>query len=131
MYVGALTLDVLLGDVRSLKQKRSAVRPLVADIHRRYPAAAVAETGHLELHRRAEIGVAVVSSTAANALSVLAECERLVAMRPEIELLSAKQRLFNEEDLWTPPGRVSSPTRSSRSSPRCWNAGSRTRGSGS
>ena len=25
MYVGALTLDVLLGDVRSLKQKRSAV----------------------------------------------------------------------------------------------------------
>ena len=98
MYVGALTLDVLLGDVRSLKQKRSAVRPLVADIHRRYPAAAVAETGHLALHRRAEIGVAVVSATAANAMSVLAECERLVAGRPEIELLSARQRLFNEEE---------------------------------
>ena len=98
MYVGALTLDVLLGDVRSLKQKRSAVRPLVADIHRRYPAAAVAETGHLALHRRAEIGVAVVSATAANAMSVLAECERLVAGHPEIELLSARQRLFNEEE---------------------------------
>ena len=98
MYVGALTLDVLLGDVRSLKQKRSAVRPLVADIHRRYPAAAVAETGHLELQRRAEIGVAVVSATAANAMSMLDECERLVAGHPEIELLSARQRLFNEED---------------------------------
>ena len=98
MYVGALTLDVLLGDVRSLKQKRSAVRPLVADIHRRYPAAAVAETGHLELHRRAEIGVAVVASTAAQRTGILAACERFVAGRPEIELLSARQRLFNEEE---------------------------------
>ena len=71
MYVGALTLDVLLGDVRSLKQKRSAVRPLVAEIHRRYPAAAVAETGHLDVHRRVEIGVAVVASTAAHCTAPL------------------------------------------------------------
>jgi uncharacterized protein len=98
VYVGALTLDVLLGDVRSLKQKRSAVRPLVAEIHRRYPAAAVAETGHLDLLRRAEIGVAVVASTAAHCNEVLLACERFVAGHPEIELLSARQRLFNEEE---------------------------------
>jgi uncharacterized protein len=95
VYVAALTLDVLLGDVRSLKQKRSVVRPLVADLRRRYPGVAVAETGHLDLHRRAEIGVAVVSSSAAHAATVLDECERLVANRPEIELLSAGQQLFN------------------------------------
>ncbi len=58
MYVGALTLDVLLGDVRSLKQKRSEVRPLIAEVHRKFPGLAVAETGHLDLHRRTEIGVA-------------------------------------------------------------------------
>lgn len=98
MYVGALTLDVLLGDIRSLKQKRSAVRPLVAELHRRYPGASVAETGHLDLHRRAEIGVAVVSSTAAHATAVLSSCEQFVAQRPEIELISARQRLFNEEE---------------------------------
>ena len=97
MYVAALTLDVLLGDVRSLKQKRSVVRPLVAELRRHYPGVAIAETGHLDLHRRAEIGVAVVSATAANATEVLDECERLVAGRPEIELLSARQRLFNEK----------------------------------
>ena len=83
MYVGALTLDVLLGDVHSLKGKRGVVRPLVAELRRCYPGVAVAETGHLDLHRRAEIGVAG---------------ERLVAGRPEIELLSARQRLFNEEE---------------------------------
>ncbi len=97
MYVGALTLDVLLGDVRSLKQKRSVVRPLIAEVHRRFPGIAVGETGHLDLHRRAEIGVAVVSSTAANAREVLDACERFVAGRPEIELLAARQRLLTEE----------------------------------
>jgi uncharacterized protein YlxP (DUF503 family) len=98
VYVGALTLDVLLGDIRSLKQKRSAVRPLVAELQRRFPGAAVGETGHLDLHRRAEIGVAVVAATAAHAVGVLESCERLVAARPEIELLAARQRVFSEEE---------------------------------
>ena len=97
MYVGALTLDVLLGDVRSLKQKRSVVRPVIADIRRRFPGVAVGETGHLDLHRRAEIGVAVVSSTACNAREVLDACERLVAARPELELLAARQQLLTDE----------------------------------
>lgn len=98
MYVGALTLDVLLGDVQSLKQKRSVVRPVIAEVRRRFPVVAVAETGHLDLYRRSEIGVAVVSATAGNCREVLEACERLVAARSEIELLSARQRLFNEED---------------------------------
>jgi uncharacterized protein YlxP (DUF503 family) len=97
VYVGALTLDVLLGDVRSLKQKRSVVRPIIADVHRRFPGVAVGETGHLDLHRRAEIGVAVVSSTAANAVEVLEACERFIASRPEIEMLAARQRLLSDE----------------------------------
>ena len=97
MYVGALTLDILLGDVRSLKQKRSVVRPLVAEVHRRYPGVAVGETGYLDLHRHAEIGIAVVSSTAAHAKEVLDACERFVAGRPDIELLAASQRLLTPE----------------------------------
>src|SRR5215471_6681546 len=97
MYVGVLTLDVLLGDVRSLKQKRSEVRPLIADVRRKFPGLAVAETGYLELHRRTEIGVAMVASTAGHAVEVLEACERFVAARPGIELLSARQRLFNDE----------------------------------
>jgi uncharacterized protein YlxP (DUF503 family) len=98
VYIAALTLDVLLGDVRSLKQKRSEVRPLVAEVRRRFPGLAVAETGHLDLHRRAEIGIAAVSSTAAHAIEVLQACERFVAARPGIELLSARQRLFGDEE---------------------------------
>ncbi|WP_049573859.1 DUF503 domain-containing protein [Nonomuraea sp. SBT364] len=98
MYVGALTLDILLGDVHSLKQKRSVVRPLVAELQRRFPGVAVAETGHHDLHRRAEVGIAVVSASAGNCKEVMDSCERLVAFRPEIELLSARQRIYNDEE---------------------------------
>jgi hypothetical protein len=98
VYVGALTLDLLLGDVRSLKQKRSVVRPLVAEVQRRFPGVAIAETGNQDLHRRAEIGVAVVSAQGGNCSEVLDACERLVAGRPEVELLSARHRLFNDEE---------------------------------
>lgn len=97
MYVGTLLLDVLLGDVRSLKEKRSLVRPVVAELRRRFEVS-VAETGHLDLHRRAEIGVAVVSADAAHCRDVLDSCERLVAGRPELDLLSARQRLHGDDD---------------------------------
>jgi uncharacterized protein len=97
MYVGSLSLDILLGDVRSLKEKRSVIRPVVAELQRRF-AVAAAEVGHQELYRRAVIGVAVVAGDVAHCKEVLDACERLVAGRPEVELLSARQRLSNEED---------------------------------
>jgi uncharacterized protein len=97
MYVGALELDVLLGDVHSLKQKRAVVRPVVAELRRRFEVA-VAEAGNQDLHRRALFGVAVVSGDAAHVREVLEACERLVAARPELELLSARQRMLGPED---------------------------------
>ena len=51
-----------------------------------------------ELHRRALIGVAAVAGDAAHVREVLAGCERLVAGRPELELLSARTRLVGPED---------------------------------
>lgn len=97
MYVGALELDLLLGDVHSLKAKRSLVRPIVAALARTFPVSA-AEVGDMDLHRRAVIGVAVVGSEAAHVGDVLDGCERLVAQRPEVELLSARRRLLGPHD---------------------------------
>lgn len=97
MFTGSLALDLLLGDVHSLKEKRSVVRPVVAELKRRFEVSA-AEAGHLDLHRRALIGVAVVAADAQHARSVLDACERLVANRPEVEVLSAHQQLYKEED---------------------------------
>ena len=97
MWIGWIEFDILLGDVHSLKQKRSVVRPIVAELQRRFSVAA-AETSSLDLHRRAGIGVAVVAADSAHVVSVLDAAERLVAGRPEIQLLSARRDLRRSDD---------------------------------
>ena len=98
MVVGLIIADLLLGDVHSLKQKRGVVRPIVAELRRRYDVSA-AETGDQELHRRAEISVALVANDHAHAVEVLANCERLLAGRSEVDLLSTRTRVLDDEDL--------------------------------
>jgi hypothetical protein len=97
VFVGSLSLDVLLGDVHSLKEKRGVVRPILAELVRKYPVSA-AEVGDQDLHRRARLGVAFVSADATHCQEVLDACERLVARRPEIDVLSARQNLYGEDD---------------------------------
>ena len=97
MWIGWIEFDILLGDVRSLKQKRSVVRPIIAELQRRF-AVSAAETGSQDLHRRAGIGVALVAADSAHVVTVLDAVERLVAGRPEIELLSARTDLRRSDD---------------------------------
>ncbi|WP_018220656.1 DUF503 domain-containing protein [Salinispora pacifica] len=97
MFTGTAVFDLLLpGDSRSLKAKRSYVRPIVSALRR--VEVSTAEVGALDLHGRAEIGVAVVAATAAHVREVLDSCERLVATRPEVELLSVRRRLYGADD---------------------------------
>jgi uncharacterized protein YlxP (DUF503 family) len=87
LFTGALVADLLLGDVRSLKEKRSVVRPVVAELRRRYAVAA------------AEVGApAAVAADAAHVTELLDACERLLADRPEVELLAVRRQLFSDTD---------------------------------
>ena len=97
MIIAIQTWDLHLPGCHSLKEKRGVVRPIVAELQRKFPVSA-AEVGDQDLHRRALIGVAVVGSDASRVREVLDACERLVAGRPEIEILSARQKLYGEDD---------------------------------
>src|SRR5438128_822662 len=97
MWIGWLEFDLLLGDVHSLKQKRSVIRPVIAELRRRFEVSA-AETGGQDLHRRAEIGVALVAADRQHVVEILDAAERLVAARPELELLSAQRNLRRSTD---------------------------------
>lgn len=97
MWIGWLELDLLLGDVHSLKEKRSVVRPIVAELRRRFSVSA-AETGALDLYRRAGLGVAVTAADRVHVNEVLDAAERLVAARPEVTLLSAHRGLHRSDD---------------------------------
>ncbi len=97
MYTETALFDLLLpGDSRSLKQKRSYLRPIIAML-KKYEVS-VAEVGHLDLHGRAAIGVAAVAADPAHARRVIDTCEHQVAGRPEIELLSVRRRLHGDDD---------------------------------
>ena len=48
--------------------------------------------------RPPEIGLAMVSGDTGHLTDVLDRCERLVAGRPEVELLSVRRRLHSDED---------------------------------
>ncbi|MGV2985067.1 DUF503 domain-containing protein [Microbacterium sp. AGC85] len=98
MWIGWIEFDVLLGDVRSLKEKRSVIRPLIADLSRRTEAAA-AEVGAHDLHRRTAIGLSVVGAEITHVREVLDRAERMLAEEhPEVTLLATRRGLHSSED---------------------------------
>lgn len=97
MWIGWIEFDVLLGDVHSLKEKRAAVRPLVSELRRRF-AVSAAEVGDADLHRRARVGLSCVSGQRQHVVEILDNAERLVAGRPEFELLSAHRGTAHSDD---------------------------------
>jgi uncharacterized protein YlxP (DUF503 family) len=97
VWIGWIEFDLLLGDVRSLKEKRSVVRPVLAEVKRRFDVS-VAEAGLQDQYRRTVIGVGLVSADRAHLIEVLAAVERFMAARPELELLSARQREIRSDD---------------------------------
>ncbi|TLM82196.1 DUF503 domain-containing protein [Pseudarthrobacter sp. NamE2] len=97
MWIGWIEFDILLGDVHSLKGKRSVIRPLLAELKRRFDVS-VAEVGDHDQYRRTKVGVGMVAADRAHLVEVLEAVDRFVAGRPEIELLSARQRELHSED---------------------------------
>ena len=97
MFTGTLALDLLLGDVHSLKEKRSEVRPIVSELRRKYEVSA-AEAGHHDLHRRALVGVAVVAADQAHCAEVLDRALRAVEDHPEVDVVSSRVRFHALED---------------------------------
>lgn len=97
MWIGFNEFDVLLGDVHSLKGKRSVVRPIISEIRRRFEIS-VAEVGDVDLHRRTRLGVSVVGSERTHVEEILNKVEDFIARRPEVELLSAKLRIIHADD---------------------------------
>jgi uncharacterized protein YlxP (DUF503 family) len=58
----------------------------------------VAEVDHLELHRRAAVGVSIVAPDSRHLVELLDAVERSVAGRPELELLSVRRTVRTNED---------------------------------
>ncbi len=96
MFVALLRLELRLPDATSLKDKRSVVKSLVADLRRLN--CAVAEVDHQDLRQRASLAVATVAGEGFHARKVLVSAEREVERNPAVELLSSQVSLYGPED---------------------------------
>ena len=70
MHIGVLTLSVSIGYADSLKDKRQAIKSLVARVRNKFNVS-IAEVDELDAWRRATLGVTVVSNSAVFATQVL------------------------------------------------------------
>ena len=96
MVVLALRLDLHLPEVRSLKEKRAVIKPVIEGARRRY-SVAVGEVARQDQWQRAELEIAVVSAQHGHATEVMDEVERFVWSFPELEVVDAHRRWIEED----------------------------------
>jgi len=87
MVVGVSVFELHVPGSRGLKEKRKVVKSLIDRIHKRFRVS-VAETGHHDLHQRAEISVAVIGQDYADGERLLDALRELVESEPQAMLTS-------------------------------------------
>jgi uncharacterized protein YlxP (DUF503 family) len=97
MHVAALTVELHLPAVHSLKEKRAVLRPILEGARRRY-AVAAAEVDRQDLWQRATLGMAAVSGSPRHAQEVMDAVERFVWSFPEVEVTACRREWLSDGD---------------------------------
>lgn len=95
MHALALRVQLHLPEVRSLKAKRSVVKPIVEGARRRYRVAS-AETEHQNDWKRAELGFAAVGSSVSHVTEIIDEVERFVWSFPEVQVVASSRAWLDD-----------------------------------
>lgn len=96
MHVLTMRVDLHLGESRSLKAKRAALKPIIEGARRRF-GVAIAEVDHADTWQRSSIGVAVVSNSPHHATEVIDEVERFIWSMPDIQVLGVERQWLEVE----------------------------------
>jgi uncharacterized protein YlxP (DUF503 family) len=89
MHAAAVCFDLHVPQSRSLKAKRSAIRPILDTLRNKYRVS-VAEVDHQDQWQRAAIAVALVSGDPAQLRNLLESVERFVANAPDVEVIDVE-----------------------------------------
>jgi uncharacterized protein YlxP (DUF503 family) len=85
MVIGLLTLELLIAESQSLKDKRQVLKSLLETTRQRFNVSA-AEVDHLDLWQRATIAVACVSKDQVFVDQVLNKVLRTIEGNPRVEV---------------------------------------------
>jgi uncharacterized protein len=89
MHAAAIRVELRLPGARSLKEKRSALRPVVEGL-RRAASLSVAEVDHHDAWQRSALGIAAVAPDAGGLERLLTEAVRYLDERLEIEVVATE-----------------------------------------
>lgn len=103
MVVGVCQIAFSLPGNDSLKGKRSVVRRIVDRTRAKFNVA-VAEVDALDMHRRAVIGISVVSNDARHANSLLDHISTYMAGLTEAVVVGRSLEILHVDAELTPPG---------------------------
>ncbi|SLM46937.1 conserved protein of unknown function [Nitrospira japonica] len=93
MIVGVCTVELLLSDSRSLKDKRRVLLRLKDRLHGQFNLS-VAEVDGQDLWQKAVLGLACVSNEGRHANQVLDQALNLIRSDPTVELIQVKMELL-------------------------------------
>lgn len=88
MHVLAMRMELRFPGSRSLKEKRSRLRPILDGGRHRFRVA-MSEVDHQDTWQLAAIGVAAVSASPTKLSELVDEVERFVWSFPDVEVLDA------------------------------------------
>lgn len=86
MHAAALRIELRVRQARSLKEKRSTLRPIVEGL-RRLASVSVAEVDHHDAWQRAAVGVALVAPDASRLGDLIEAVRRYVDRCLDVEVL--------------------------------------------
>lgn len=105
MVVGTVRLVLTIPGASSLKAKRKVVRRILDRVRHRFNVA-IAEVADMDEHRRAVLGLAVVSNESRHAQSMLDTLVSFVATASEAQLIDRQAELVHigqdNFDDWSP-----------------------------
>jgi uncharacterized protein YlxP (DUF503 family) len=93
MTIGVLQLEIGIGDAMSLKDKRRVVLSLKDRIAHGHNVS-IAEVGALDEHRRAILGIAMVSNESRYVEGALTKLVDFVKMVPQVNLIDYQIELL-------------------------------------
>ncbi len=94
MFVGICRMDLLIAEGHSLKEKRHVIKSIVQRLQKRFNVS-VAEVGHLDMLRRAEIGIAIVSNEAIYLEKKISEAITFVEWDGRVDAIKIEKEIFS------------------------------------
>src|SRR5205807_135802 len=89
VIVGLCTLDLIIPEANSLKDKRSVLKSMLEGIRHKFNVSA-AEVEHMDIWRRASVGIACVSNSQMFADQVLNKVVDWVEANPRVNVTNVR-----------------------------------------